>query len=741
MAAIQERLALSDELDVFHEDEIDLREYGRVILKYKWKILRLSVFVALLAVLIVFNLRAVFRATGTVLVESQPARVVSIEEIYGIDSSRTEYLLTQFEILKSHDLARKVVEKLNLAEHPDFMPEKSTFNWREWLPFDLPPLNDEPNDPGLADPLEAVLKTFTESLKISPRRNTQLVDISFDSPDPKLAVEVVNALGEAYIESDLEARLDTVRKANTWLSSRMQGLREKLTESERKLQEFREKERLVDVQGVVTISAKEIERTTDKLVEARNTRAAAESAYNKVRALGDKVAQNIDAVPEIFQDPGIQDLKQKEAETSKRLSELAERYGPEHPSIAGARSELESIHRLLGQQTNSIARSIRNRYEVARSNESALAASIERNKEEIQGISRKQARLQELQREVEANRNLYDMFVTRYKETSEAGNLQTAIARFIDRATVPNEPAKPKRKLIVALAFLVSLVFGVGLALLRDRLDNFVRTPADIETKLQVPLLGTVPLLKGKGKNRDFSPAAAYLEGSHPGFSEAIRTIRTSVVLCSLDDPCKVILVTSTVPGEGKSTLAFNLAVSLGQMERVLLIDADLRRPTQAKICNLGGTNRGLAYLLANPASQEECVMHHEATNIDVIPAGFVPPNPSELLSSRAFTGLVEEMTKKYDAVVIDSPPVQAVSDTQLLVRYVRSVIYVIEADKTPVPAARAGLKRLQRLGAPLSGAVVSKLDMEKVARYEKLYSNYGYGYGYGEGYGPQKTG
>jgi succinoglycan biosynthesis transport protein ExoP len=715
--------------DFMDEEEIDLRQYWRTINKYKWRILGLAFIVSVLAVLAVFAMTPVYRSTATILVESKQAKVVSIEEIYGVDPTLREYFQTQFEILKSRDLARKVIEKLNLAEQPEFKgkEQKPAFNWRNWLPFDLP-MEEKHSEP--VDPMEQLIDQFAKRLTVSPVRNTQLVSISFDAEDPKLAMQVVNALGEAYIESDLEARLDLTRKAGTWLSSRLDGLKEKLAESEHRLQAFLEKEKLVDVEGVLTVSAKEIEGTTERLVEARKQRAEAESLYRKVISLGDSLVNNVESIPEIFSDPVVQDLKQKEAEAQRAVSELAERYGPEHPKLIAARSQLDTVKTLLRKQVTSVVSGIKNSYEVARANEEAQSRALNANKEDIQSISRKQAKLQELQREVESSRHLYEMFFNRFKETSEAGDLQTANARFIDKASTPLVPIKPKKKLIVSLAFVMSLAVGVVLTFLLDYLDASLSSPQDVEQKLGVAFLGLLPLLGSKGK-KEINPAA-YLDNTNSNFAESVRTIRTGIMLSTLDKPHKTLLITSSVPGEGKSTMAFNIALAMAQMERVLLIDADMRRPTIMKHCEFPPKTPGLSNALAKTAELQSCIHRYEAGNLDVMPVGLIPPNPLELLASRAFADLMNILETRYDTVVLDSPPLHAVSDAQLLSQYANAVVYVVKAEATSSHVAKEGLKRLQQISAPLVGVVLNQIDMEKAGKYGGYYHGYYYNGYYG---------
>lgn len=396
-------------------------------------------------------------------------------------------------------------------------------------------------------------------------------------------------------------------------------------------------------------------------------------------------------------------LTERSLTARARVSELNQRYGSKHPKLIAARSELARAE-----------------------------AAMHRGKSKIRALGRKDVQLKALQHEVKSTRQLYETFLNRLKETDQSSTLKTATARMIDPAIVPLVPIKPKKKLIVSTAFVLSLVAGIGLIFLLDLLDSTIRSIEQVESKLGMPVLGLLPLLKLKSKKQDRAATLREMasDDNHQ-FSEAIRTIRTGIMLSAIDNPHKVILVTSSTPDEGKSTVAANLAIAMGRMERVLLLDADLRRPSIAKQFGMDTKENGLSELVAGTAKFKDCLERNEAYNIDVIHSGLIPPNPLELLASNRFKAVLASLEKHYDRIIIDSTPVQAVSDALVLSQHARGVVYVVKADSTSDHVIKTCVKRLREVDAPIIGVVLNQLDTKKSDRY----GYYGYG-GYYDEYG-----
>ncbi len=706
------------------EEVIDLRKYFSVINRSKWRILLLATLIAILSAFIVLNMKQVFSAKATLLIEAQQAKAVKIEEVYGMNSAQQEYYLTQFEILKSRTIAETVISRLKLAEHPDYAPKESiTDIIKGWLPF-LPSANNEEKTVeqlGL-ERREKLLAKFIENLTVEPVRKTQLVNIYFESHDPKLAADVANAIGETYIDSQLEAKMGITQKANTWLGGRLGELRQRLDDSEKAMQEFRLREGLIDVAGVRSLGSQELERLGVELTAARSKKAQVDSFIRVIAQYGKNNVDKLESLPEITAHPSVQNVKKEVVTAERKVSELSKTYGPKHPKLLAVKSELATVQENLREQIRKLIAGIENESQTEGQNLASLEAEMARAKGQYQDVSGKEAEYQRLQREVETNRQLFDTFMSRQKETEVAGNFDSAIARFTDRAISATEPIKPKRKLIVILAFVAALGFGVVVAFVMESLNDTIKTTQDVETVLQQRSLGIIPKLMEKKTLSEFN--RTFFDTENRPFSEAVRSIRTSLALLALDRPLQLLVVTSSVPEEGKSTVSSNLSFAFAQLESVLLIDADMRKPTIAKRFALPAFQPGLANYLTETESLNDCIVRDEQSGVDILPAGTIPINPLELLAHPRFLALLQELKGRYTKIIIDTPPVQAVSDALMIARLADAVVMVVKADHSRSGLIQNSLAKLIQSHAKLYGVVLNDLDVKKAERY---YGSYGY--------------
>ncbi len=712
------------------EDEIDLANYFRIISAYKWSIIGFSLFVTLLTTLVVSSMDPVYEATLTILIESEEENVVSIEEVYGIPRAIDQYFETQNQILQSRNLAEKVIDALNIRHHQDFDPAlqkpgvlQTMFSW-------LP--EGTHADEIVAVPeyviRNGIVGKFRNSLKVTPVLNSQLIDITFESKDPELSAAVPNTLADMYINSRKEGRLVITEKASSTLTDKVTELKQKLEESEKVLQNYRDKEKLIDIGGVDTLAAKELDGITVELVSARRSRIVAETVYKQVAALKGQPLEAFESLPAVLKDPGLQSAKNLRSRLELKVSEFEKRYGPKFPLMIAAKSELETATKNVNRHIPKVIDSIKKEYEVARANENDLIGQLNRTKRDVSELNRKGGQLQALERDVEGNRNIYETFLSRFKETSAVSDIQPVHARVINPAMLPSSPSKPNKNKIILMALILSTIAATMIAFLIETLDNTMEHGQDVEDKLHIPVLGILPKLT-IWLNKDVKTLRYYTDNSHTPFAENIRTIRSGILLSSLDTKQKTILVTSSVPGEGKSITAVNLALSLGQLGKVLLIDCDLRRPSIKQVFGLDANNIGLSHFMLGTHTLEQAIHTFKKERINVMPAGNVPPNPLEMLSSKRFEKGLEALKKTFEYIVIDSAPAISVSDAIVMSLLVNQVVYLIKADVTPYQLGQDGIKRLQKVNAPIVGAVLNQVHPpKKSARYGHYYSYYGYG-------------
>ncbi|MBW4966832.1 polysaccharide biosynthesis tyrosine autokinase [Pseudoalteromonas sp. CR1] len=709
------------------EEVIDLSAYLNVIKRNKWRILSFALVVTLLTIMVTLTLIPRYTATATLLIEAEQSKAVSFDEVYGLDSSKKEYYLTQFEVIKSDSIAREVITKLDLKAHTDFIPKPSFIGEATGFIKGLFPFLNKAEKLQLTEQEQqdlqmlGLLEAFKSRLTVSPIRKTQLVKVSFESSDPKLAALVANTVGEVYIESQMRAKMGITQQASSWLNTRLFQLRVQLDDSEEKLQAYREAQKLVDIEGIAGLVTQELEQTSQQLVTARTEKNNLQSINRVISEYGNNNLELLGSMPEITSHKVVQDVKREVILVERKVSELSEVYGPKHPKIISAKAELATVKSNLNKQIKGLITGIEKELNRITRTVSALEADLVKIRAEYQEITRKETAYNQLKREVETNRNIFNTFLSRSRETEVTSDFSSAAARFTDRAYAPKDPSKPNKKLIVVLAFVASFGFAVIMSFVFDALNDTVKNKNDVESKLAQRMLGILPFVKTP-KNSTFG-IHAYFDEHYRRFAESVRTFRTSLLLTQLDREHKVIAVTSSSPGEGKTTTSTNLAMSLAQMGKVLLIDADLRKPSIAKRFDIPVFHPGLSNLIVGTEQLSECTHIDEQSGVTIMPSGQIPGNPLELLSSNRFNELLVSLKDTYDHIIIDTPPTQAVSDALVISQNTDSVIYVVKADLTRIKPIKAGIERLFESKAHIAGVVVNQVDITK----SKEEHNYGY--------------
>lgn len=720
------------QLGLSEESKLALLDHWRSIKKRKWPVLGLATALAALGAAVAFSMTPVYRSTATVLIEPGKPKFLSMEDMLGGAMQTKEHYQTQVEILKSREVALRTVSTMKLWTTPELDPRISaasaTAKLKSMLGQAGAPV--EWTDETLAD---AVIKPFMESVTVEPVRLSQLVKVSYDSPNPALAARVANDIASNYIDSDRDAKFKLAQGLNGWLEKRATTLRENLLESEKALQAYREEKGLINLSGSAQgLAGMQIGEVSQRLAEARARRMQLEGTYNMVANTSNSDYSN---VPSVANNPTVQEALRQEAAAQKLVAELSENLGPNHIKMQEAQSSLASAQRYLAQQRRSAARSMVQEYNLARQAEKSLETALTSATGGVQDVNRKEFQLQVLEREVSSNKQLYDLFMSRAKEMDAGSDLQAAVARIVDPAVVTTIPVRPNKGQIILVAFVLGLMIGAMGAVLLERMDNTIKGSESAELKLQQPVLAVLPALSGEALE---NVATMFIREPNSHHAEAIRTARTGIQLSDVDQRHRLIMVTSSVPSEGKTSTSINLALALAQTKRTLLIDADMRRPQVGVRLGLTAGAKGLSNLVTGSSTLKDCVHQIEGSSLLVMPSGDVPPNPLDLLVSQRFKDVLRHLQPQLDFIIIDTPPVELVSDAMAVAPMATSTIYVVRATETPVPVIRKGLNRLQRSGANIMGVIVNGLDFDEAQRYYGESVNGGYGNTYYHGYSQQ---
>ena len=713
------------------EEVVDVTTYFSTLKKYWLTIALITTLTAAITLLVVLSITPVYRATATLLIEAKQQKAVSIEEIVGIDSSQKEYYLTQFEILKSNQIAERVIDKLNLATLPEFNGEREISGLLGDIitrlkanslvqAYLVEPKTGEEYQEELR---QEVLTTFKKKLTISPVQNTQLVNISFESEDPKLAASVANEVGNSYIESNLEARLTMTSQASNWLSARLSELKHQVLNSEKQLSDFLQKEGLIDVSGIDGLASAELADLTDRLSAARDRRIAAESLAYLLKANKNADLASLSSVKEISNHPQMRDVRLAINEAEQRVSELSNRYGPKHDKMIQAKAQLRTAQNSARKLMTQLVKGLDRERVAAQQQEASLQKTLAAKKDEYQHLTVKEAEYDVLKREVDSNRQLYDVFLNRQKETSATSDFKAANARFSDHAMTPLEPAKPQKTMIVAFATITGMMLAITMVFILESLRSNIERSEDIEDKLGLHPLGAIPSVKLKNKMLD---ASLFFNDKQRPFTESIRSIRTSLLLNLANQSRKQIAVTSSLPGEGKTTTAINLAIAMAAMEKVLLVDCDLRRASVGEHFGIAKSHPGISNMLVMGATADECIYHDDQSGLDVLPAGLLPPNPLELLSSKKLTALLNQFEEQYDRIIIDTPPTLIVSDALVAGRIAGGAIIVVKAGSTRLKLIKSTITKLIKHDITIDGVVLNQLEKKHSDDSYGYYSKYG---------------
>jgi polysaccharide biosynthesis transport protein len=675
-----------------------------------------------IGVAIVYLSTPIFRASAKIQIDQQSTKVLQSDDVAPSDAAQDadRFLQTQLDIIQSRSLADRVARDLGLYNSPDFAQRMGGR-----------PVLAPNGSAGQAVRQDQVLDILQANLKVNLPVDSRVVTLSFTSPDAGLSAQVANSYADRFIVSNLDRRYNASSYARQFLSGQLDATRRKVEQSERSLIAYARAARLIDTGGGGDAGAQGLSGgrslVTSSLVQLNTSYATALSARIAAQQVWEEASKApLLSLPEVQADPAIQGLVQQRARAVAQYEQDGKRWKSDYPVMIQEAAQIKGLDTQIQRLGDRVKRAIQQRYLVAQAQERALSGGLERFKDQTLSEQDRAVQYNILHREVDTNRALYDALLQRYKEVSAAAGLASSNVSIVDRAETPRLPVWPRPLLIVAGCLLAGLAAAAGLVFVREHLNDAVRSPEEMAAKLGVAVVGSTPLLPSS------TTPSEELDKPRSPLSEAYYAIRTSLELSSASGLPKTMLFTSSVASEGKSTSAYAIARDFAKIGRkVLLIDADMRKPTQHQLTGVSNA-AGLANLLAQQSSRAEVTQSSGFAGLDVIPTGPAPLNPAELLASVGLKTLLDDLMRDYDLVVIDAPPVMGLADAPTLAALVDATIIVVQANRAYRGQAKASVRRLRAARANLLGGILTKYDVRMMGYGAGGQYGYGYGYGYG---------
>ncbi|MFW6147583.1 MAG: GumC family protein [Thermodesulfobacteriota bacterium] len=725
------------------EEKIDLRDYMHVIQKRKWTVIMVFAIIVATVTIHAFTSTPIYEATTRLIIEKENPNMVSFQEAMSIDAFGTDYYQTQYKIIESRGVAKEVINKLRLNENEEFIPKpqkgilsavkQTVETWKHTIASLLRsgPQNTI-QDSEEEKPSSNLMEEFTDRIEVNPVRNSRLVDVGFKAKDPVLAANVANVIADVYIDQNLETRINAVQDAVKWLYDRIEEERRKVEKAELDLLRYKEKHSIVTdfSSDVEKITAQKLAQLNTQVVEAESKRVEAETRFKQAMALVD-TPDMLDSIPEVLNNELIRQIKSMEVELYKRVSELSKKYGQKHPKMVAIAAELKTLSKRKAQEVSRVVKSLKSEYLVALARENSLKSALAQQKKDLLDLNQKAIEYGVLRREAEGAREMYEMLIKRFKEASITEDMKTGNIRVIDEAEVPESPIRPRKRLNILLAVILSLFIGIGLAFFFEYLDNTVKVPEDIREHIKIPYLGLTPLFSTNDKTdfgREVSPELITFRNPMSTASESYRGIRTNIFFSSAESVPHAILITSAGSQEGKTIVSSNLAITMAQIgSQVIILDCDMRKPRVHKVFGIT-KSQGISNLLTGNGTLKEAISRTGIPHLDVIPCGPIPPNPAEMLGSGRMAMLLKALRKHYAYIIIDSPPSTAVTDAGVISKWVDGVILVVRAGYLSREVIRNGVAQFEAVGSSILGAILNGVNMEKDGYhyYQYYYSYYG---------------
>ena len=697
-----------------------LRAYWHVVAKRRWTILTATCILMALVALVSFKMRPVYRAPARVEVEAEAPPIQSLSDLDRSAPSDDAFLQTQVNVLDSDTLAWETIQQLGLAG-------KAEFNAAAGASAS----NAGPSGRG------RLVHTFQKHLNVELMRNSRMLEIRFESTDPRIAAAVANALVQNYIEYNFRMKYDATRQASGWMEQQLDELKAKVEKSQQALVDYERRNAIVNVSDKENVVEERLADLSRDLTNAENDRVQKESLYDLVRSNPSQAAV-------LAQDDLSERLEERYAELSAAYADALARSGPEFPQVLRLQGQMKTLESFIAAERHRLIERIHNDYTAAQGREALLARAVVQEKADVGRLNQLLIQHNLLKREFETNQQLYDSLLQRLKDATVSAGLRATNIHVIDNALTPSSPVRPKPLLNLAIASIVGLILGVTLAFVEEGLDNSVKSAEDVERLIGTPALAIVPAagserpgaywkrVGGRAQGRfpkaasNGAVALAVLKHPASALSESYRALRTSILLSTAVRPPKILLITSPQPNEGKSCTSLNLALALAQSgSRVLVVDGDLRRPGIGPHLGLK-EEPGLSGLLTGGHSLDEVI--HPVDSVPqlwALPSGATPPNPAELLSSARMAEVLQQLRERFDHIVIDSPPLLMVTDATILSTLADGVVLVVESGVTVRGALVRAHALLENAGSRVLGVVVNKVDFRRDAYYYSSYSRY----------------
>ena len=715
------------------EEELDIRELLQKLNRRRHAVIGIFLLVLIITGLHLYQATPMYTAVTQLTLDIRKANVVNVEEVLSGISTDDWAIATELDIIRSSSLLAKVADKLNLQLDPLFNPallknqEESLWvkfkGWLKSLWFPDSGISEE------VDPEEAEEKLKKQmvgrlqgGLRVEHLKQSYTFTISFTSPDPKRAAQVANTVAELYLMDQLETKFEATRMANEWLAERLEDLRQEVKSAELAAKNLRQKGDMIQAGGR-TILEQQIADVNAQLIQARVAHSRARTRLEEAMKIMNQQG-GIESLGEVLESEVIQQLRTEETALRRKKAELSQRYGSKHPQMIQIQAEMEDLQNKLKEEVNRVLASLENEVRTSEAEVQSLQESFNKLRVEAGSAMQVELELNEMERNAQASRQLYQNFLDRFKETQEQDSLQRPDARIISPAEVPAGPSYPKKKRTMVLGMAAGLILGIMGAFLLEMLDRGFRTGDQVEKLTGIPVLGMIPSLPKEEKY----PEKFVLKKPHSAISEALRGLRTAIHLSNVDHPPKSVMVTSSIPMEGKSTICLAmgyLAALAGN--RVLVIDADMRLSTiKKRVSSDIHPKAMLEDVLQGKADLKEAISIEKESGLHLILSHGKTRFAGELLGSEKMAEIIRNLFDEYDLIIIDTPPVMGVSDAWNLAGNVDSLIYVVQWAETTIDVVRSALHHLKNMNISVTGIVLNQVDVRQESKYGYYGSYYG---------------